>query len=379
MLRCFSLGSDVLLVTSLLVVTQLSALASSVSAPQLKEKLFSLLPLNDVLFTENVILGVSAMSRIDCSKKCVETRGCVMWTFHPSTRGPPAVCRLHRLLAGSADAKRAMSGAVTFDPLTHVSVRISIINITTITIIIITTIIILIIIIIIITIIIIIIITIITIIITIIIIIITIIIIIIIIVITTIIIITIIIITIIIITIITLIIIIIITIITITITIIITIIIIIIIIIAIITIIIIVITALQQSCAEGYVVRCGRCLKPVDQHVEYSEAASRCRLSQGQVFMPKTQGEVTCAHQLLLEFGVVKAWLGASDRVSARVFRWNDGTLLPGSSPLWSTLSGDPENSNPGNDCVFIYNTEAKIRDHHCTSDRAYICQREAM
>ncbi|KAL8625903.1 hypothetical protein ACOMHN_012495 [Nucella lapillus] len=84
---------------------------SSSSDPDLKETVLGRLPLNDVQFTEDVLLDVSARSRIECSKKCVETEGCVMCTFPSSPQGPPGHCRLHSQLQTAADGKQSMPGA----------------------------------------------------------------------------------------------------------------------------------------------------------------------------------------------------------------------------------------------------------------------------
>ncbi|KAL8625962.1 hypothetical protein ACOMHN_012554 [Nucella lapillus] len=72
---------------------------------------FDHLPLNDVQFTEDVLMEVSARSRIECNKKCMETKGCVMCTFHSSPQGPPGHCRLHSQLQTAADGKQSMPGA----------------------------------------------------------------------------------------------------------------------------------------------------------------------------------------------------------------------------------------------------------------------------
>ncbi|KAL8558600.1 hypothetical protein ACOMHN_046318 [Nucella lapillus] len=86
-------------------------LLASTPGPNLKGTIFDLLPLNDVLFTEDVLMEVSARSRIECSKKCAETKGCVMCTFHSSLQGPPGHCRLHSQLQTASDDKQSMSGA----------------------------------------------------------------------------------------------------------------------------------------------------------------------------------------------------------------------------------------------------------------------------
>ncbi|KAL8598502.1 hypothetical protein ACOMHN_051290 [Nucella lapillus] len=56
-------------------------------------------------------MEVSARSRIECSKKCAETKGGVMCTFQSSLQGPPGHCRLHSQLQTASDDKQSMSGA----------------------------------------------------------------------------------------------------------------------------------------------------------------------------------------------------------------------------------------------------------------------------
>ncbi|KAL8618386.1 hypothetical protein ACOMHN_050154 [Nucella lapillus] len=97
----------------ILVVLAGPLLASSPDPPQ-RDTSFTRLALNDVLFTEDVLMEVSARSRIECSKKCMETEGCVMCTFHSSPQGPPGHCRLHRQRWQSAsDGSQPTTGAKT--------------------------------------------------------------------------------------------------------------------------------------------------------------------------------------------------------------------------------------------------------------------------
>ncbi|KAL8625979.1 hypothetical protein ACOMHN_012571 [Nucella lapillus] len=95
------------------MVGALLTLAASASSPHPSQRETSFdrrLP-NDVLFTEDVLMEVSARSRIECSKKCAGTEGCVMCTFHSSPQGPPGHCRLHSQLQTAADGKQSMPGA----------------------------------------------------------------------------------------------------------------------------------------------------------------------------------------------------------------------------------------------------------------------------
>ncbi|KAL8600234.1 hypothetical protein ACOMHN_040695 [Nucella lapillus] len=94
----------------ILVVLAGPLLASSPGPPQ-RNTYFDHLPLDDVLFTEDVLMEVFAWSQVDCSQKCVETQGCVMWTFHSSPPGPPGQCRLHSQLKTASDGKWGMPGA----------------------------------------------------------------------------------------------------------------------------------------------------------------------------------------------------------------------------------------------------------------------------
>ncbi|KAL8569567.1 hypothetical protein ACOMHN_044705 [Nucella lapillus] len=87
---------------------------SSAIGSNLRETLLTRLPLGDVLFTEDVLREVSAWSQVDCSKKCAETEGCVMCTFHSSPQGPPGHCRLHSQRKTAADGKKIASGASSF-------------------------------------------------------------------------------------------------------------------------------------------------------------------------------------------------------------------------------------------------------------------------
>ncbi|KAL8568573.1 hypothetical protein ACOMHN_058509 [Nucella lapillus] len=96
----------------ILVVLAGPLLASSSDPPQ-RDTSFTRLPLNDVLFTEDVLMEVSARSRIECSQKCMETEGCVMCTFHSSPQGPPGHCRLHSQLKTASDGGQPTTGAKT--------------------------------------------------------------------------------------------------------------------------------------------------------------------------------------------------------------------------------------------------------------------------
>ncbi|KAL8625958.1 hypothetical protein ACOMHN_012550 [Nucella lapillus] len=95
----------------LMVGAMAGQLLASSPQPDLKETPFDRLPLNNVQFTNDVLMEVSARSRIECSKKCAETEGCVMCTFHSSPQGPPGHCRLHSQLQTAAGGNQRMPGA----------------------------------------------------------------------------------------------------------------------------------------------------------------------------------------------------------------------------------------------------------------------------
>ncbi|KAL8568563.1 hypothetical protein ACOMHN_058500 [Nucella lapillus] len=96
----------------ILVVLAGPLLASSPDPPQ-RDTSFTRLALNDVLFTEDVLMEVSARSRIECSQKCMETEGCEMCTFHSSPQGPPGHCRLHSQLKTASDGGQPTTEAKT--------------------------------------------------------------------------------------------------------------------------------------------------------------------------------------------------------------------------------------------------------------------------
>ncbi|KAL8625963.1 hypothetical protein ACOMHN_012556 [Nucella lapillus] len=106
-------GSKIQLLMMVIMTTPLLALTTNSSSPllHLKETSFDRRLPNDVLFTEDVLMEVSARSRIECSKKCAETEGCVMCTCHSSPQGPPGHCRNHSQLQTAADGKQSMPGA----------------------------------------------------------------------------------------------------------------------------------------------------------------------------------------------------------------------------------------------------------------------------
>ncbi|KAL8625899.1 hypothetical protein ACOMHN_012491 [Nucella lapillus] len=106
----FLTSSEIFLLMLMLMTMAGPLLASSPDPPQ-RNTSFTCLPQNDVLFTEDVLMEVSARSRIECSKKCVEIEGCVICTFHSSPQGPPGHCRLHSQLQTAADGKQSMPGA----------------------------------------------------------------------------------------------------------------------------------------------------------------------------------------------------------------------------------------------------------------------------
>ncbi|KAL8595385.1 hypothetical protein ACOMHN_024084 [Nucella lapillus] len=106
-------GSAIQLLMVVIMTTPLLALTTNSSSyyPHLKETFFHLLPLDDVLFTEDVLMEVSAWSQIQCSKKCLDTEECEMFTFHSNPQGPPGHCRLHSQEKTADDAKQSMPGA----------------------------------------------------------------------------------------------------------------------------------------------------------------------------------------------------------------------------------------------------------------------------
>ncbi|KAL8625905.1 hypothetical protein ACOMHN_012497 [Nucella lapillus] len=106
-------NGEIYMLVAIVVTGPSVALTTASSSPDvdLKETHFDYFPLNHVQFTEDVLMEVSARSQIECSKKCVETEGCVMCTFHSSPQGPPGHCRLHSQLQTAADGKQSMPGA----------------------------------------------------------------------------------------------------------------------------------------------------------------------------------------------------------------------------------------------------------------------------
>ncbi|KAL8567268.1 hypothetical protein ACOMHN_023311 [Nucella lapillus] len=97
----------------MVVAVMTGPLSASSPGPHMKETSFDHLPLNGVLFTEDVCMEVSARSRIECSQKCAETQGCAMWTFHARPQRTPGHCRLHSRLHTAADVKKSEPGAKT--------------------------------------------------------------------------------------------------------------------------------------------------------------------------------------------------------------------------------------------------------------------------
>ncbi|XP_076454769.1 uncharacterized protein LOC143289612 [Babylonia areolata] len=74
---------------------------------------------DDVLFTEDVVADVAARSRIECSKQCVQTRGCVMCTFHHSAQASPGgsggECRMFgKKHTAIQEGQKAAPGAMSF-------------------------------------------------------------------------------------------------------------------------------------------------------------------------------------------------------------------------------------------------------------------------
>ncbi|XP_076454770.1 uncharacterized protein LOC143289613 [Babylonia areolata] len=74
--------------------------------------------LSDALFTEDVVMDVAARSRVECSKQCVQTQGCVMCTFHHSAQASPGgsggECRMFGRLHVLADDHLQASGAKSY-------------------------------------------------------------------------------------------------------------------------------------------------------------------------------------------------------------------------------------------------------------------------
>ncbi|KAL8617264.1 hypothetical protein ACOMHN_067701 [Nucella lapillus] len=64
------------------------------------------LPFKDVIFTSDVLLEVTARSKVECGLRCVETGGCRMVTFQGGggVEGVSGRCRIHgKTLAGSEE------------------------------------------------------------------------------------------------------------------------------------------------------------------------------------------------------------------------------------------------------------------------------------
>ncbi|XP_076442811.1 uncharacterized protein LOC143281486 [Babylonia areolata] len=80
--------------------------------------LFKLLPLDDVMFTEDVLWEKPARVETECSLMCAGDARCVLSTFAPGPEGSAGRCRTHSKRQRPTWRTEAVSGARTFTPVT---------------------------------------------------------------------------------------------------------------------------------------------------------------------------------------------------------------------------------------------------------------------
>ncbi|KAL8598541.1 hypothetical protein ACOMHN_051329 [Nucella lapillus] len=75
---------------------------------------FTRIPLDGVIFSQNILFKTSNTSKIECARKCTGQKGCVMMTFLAVPGGRSGICRAYSNLLSLNDSASNATGAVNY-------------------------------------------------------------------------------------------------------------------------------------------------------------------------------------------------------------------------------------------------------------------------
>ncbi|XP_076454451.1 uncharacterized protein LOC143289336 [Babylonia areolata] len=94
------------------------------ASPQpIRNTIFKRLPVDDVMWRDDVLWQRPAWSRVECGLTCLRDARCVLYSVSPGTGGAAGTCRTHSKRLPPAARREVVSGARTFSPVTTVRSR----------------------------------------------------------------------------------------------------------------------------------------------------------------------------------------------------------------------------------------------------------------
>ena len=124
----------------------------------------------------------------------------------------------------------------------------------------------------------------------------------------------------------------------------------------------------HPNCKEGWTKYLLKCYKMIKQSKSWS--TTLCQSEGGSLVTIKDAEMNNFIFSLTQGYN---AWLGGHDSKSEGTWEWVDGTRMDHIFTNWHT--GEPNNSNWGEDCMKIRNFDNKWNDAPCSRGYYYVCQ----
>ncbi|CAL1525997.1 unnamed protein product [Lymnaea stagnalis] len=117
------------------------------------------------------------------------------------------------------------------------------------------------------------------------------------------------------------------------------------------------------------------CLWVEESPLSYTEAEDCCKSYNGHLYTMRS----TEKSDILKRANLVpnnQYWIGLNDREEENVFRWvDDGELMSQEQRIRLFKPNQPDNADPGEDCVVYKDKIYLLNDDKCHRQKAYICE----
>ncbi|GFS06309.1 C-type lectin domain family 4 member E [Elysia marginata] len=121
------------------------------------------------------------------------------------------------------------------------------------------------------------------------------------------------------------------------------------------------------------------CLHVSSSQAYYSEAKRKCERMGSSLIMTNTMARLSMFWYITRDLAKLYIWVGLDDIDQEGKFVWANGEPLSGHQNGYIWLSGQPNDYEPGQDCVQLQHTDVNIRkglnDVQCYQLKDFICE----